>query len=85
VVVKVTDTGIGIAEGDLTTVFEKFQQVGTRSEGTRRSGTGLGLSICKEIVEYHGGHLWVESELGVGSCFVFTLPVASEQALATPR
>ncbi len=72
--VSVSDTGVGIAEADLPNVFEKFKQVGDRTEGTRRPGTGLGLSICREIVEHHGGQIWVESRLGEGSRFIFTLP-----------
>jgi PAS domain S-box-containing protein len=75
VVVSVTDTGTGIAPADLPQVFERFRQVGERGNGTRRPGTGLGLPICKEIVAHHGGHLWVESRLGEGSRFVFTLPL----------
>ncbi len=73
--VSVTDTGVGIAPEDLGKVFERFRQVGNRSQGTRRSGTGLGLSICREIVEHHGGRIWVESQVGVGSRFSFTVPV----------
>jgi signal transduction histidine kinase len=65
---------VGIAEADLNGVFEKFKQVGDRTSGTRRPGTGLGLPICREIVEHHGGYIWVESQLGQGSRFVFTLP-----------
>jgi signal transduction histidine kinase len=75
--VTVTDTGIGIAAGDLERVFEQFGQAaddGDRLPDTPR-GTGLGLPICREIVEHHGGRLWVESELGKGSRFLFTLPV----------
>ncbi len=72
--VSVIDTGMGIAEADQPKVFEQFKQVGdTLTEKPR--GTGLGLPICKEIVEHHGGRIWVESELGRGSTFSFTLPV----------
>jgi signal transduction histidine kinase len=80
-VVSVRDTGIGIAEENLSQVFERFRQVGDRVDGTRRAGTGLGLSICREIVAHHGGHLWVESRLGEGSRFVFTLPVKGGEYL----
>ncbi len=81
VVVSVQDTGTGIAPEDFVHIFEKFRQGGERAQGTRRRGTGLGLSICKEIVEHHGGCIWVESEMGVGSRFSFTLPlVAGESA-----
>jgi signal transduction histidine kinase len=75
VVVSVADTGAGIAVGDQERVFEQFAQAGdTLSEAPR--GTGLGLAICREIVEHHGGRIWLESELGVGSTFSFSLPIA---------
>jgi signal transduction histidine kinase/CheY-like chemotaxis protein len=74
IVVSVTDSGIGIAPADQLKVFEKFKQVGDTLTD-RPKGTGLGLPICKEIVEYHGGRIWVESEPGKGSTFFFTLPV----------
>jgi signal transduction histidine kinase len=72
--VAVSDTGIGIAAGDQATVFEPFAQA---TDGASRNvqGTGLGLPICREIVEHHGGRLWLESRLGAGSTFQFTLPV----------
>jgi len=76
VVVGVTDSGIGIAPADQQKVFEKFKQVGDTLTD-KPKGTGLGLPICKEIVEYHGGRIWVESEPGKGSTFSFTLPVQS--------
>ncbi|GER93262.1 hybrid sensor histidine kinase/response regulator [hot springs metagenome] len=72
--IAVTDTGIGIAPDDLQKVFEKFKQVG-ETLTDRPRGTGLGLPICKQIIEYHGGKIWAESEIGKGSCFIFTLPV----------
>jgi len=73
-VVSVKDSGIGIAITDQPKVFEKFKQVGDTLTD-KPKGTGLGLPICKEIVEYHGGRIWVESEPGQGSTFSFTLPV----------
>ena len=76
-VVSVTDSGIGIAPADQPKVFEKFKQVGDTLTD-KPKGTGLGLPICKEIVEYHGGHIWVESEPGKGSTFSFTLPIAGK-------
>jgi len=75
VVVKVTDTGLGIAPADQNQVFEKFKQVGDTLTN-KPKGTGLGLSICKEIVAHHGGQMWLESELGQGSSFFFSLPVS---------
>lgn len=74
ILVRVIDTGIGIAPEDYDKVFEQFVQVGNHI-GTGFKGTGLGLPICKEIVEHHGGRIWVESEVGKGSTFAFTLPV----------
>lgn len=79
VVVGVTDSGIGIAPADHQKVFEKFKQVGDTLTD-KPKGTGLGLPICKEIVEYHGGRIWVESEPGKGSTFWFTLPAAGSDA-----
>jgi signal transduction histidine kinase len=75
--VAVADTGTGIAEADQQTIFEEFQQADSSS--TRlKGGTGLGLTIVKRIVEMHGGRVWVESRLGKGSTFWFTLPVRVE-------
>jgi signal transduction histidine kinase/DNA-binding response OmpR family regulator len=76
-VVSVTDSGIGIAPADQPKVFEKFKQVGDTLTD-KPKGTGLGLPICREIVEYHGGRIWVDSELGKGSTFSFTLPIAGK-------
>jgi len=71
--ISVIDTGVGIAPEDQGTVFEEFRQVGTASK--KVEGTGLGLALCRKFVELHGGKIWVESELGRGSRFIFTLPV----------
>ncbi len=79
VAISVTDTGVGIADSDLPKIFEKFRQVGSKSDGTRRPGTGLGLPICREIIEHHGGKIWAESRLGEGSRLTFTLPVYNSQ------
>ena len=84
VVISVTDTGIGIAPEDHARVFELFGQAGDTLTDTPR-GTGLGLPICREIVEHHGGRIWLESSVGQGSTFAFTLPVgaSSAEAIAT--
>jgi signal transduction histidine kinase/CheY-like chemotaxis protein len=74
---SVKDSGIGIASDDQPKVFEKFKQVGDTLTD-KPKGTGLGLPICKEIVEYHGGRIWVESEPGHGSTFSFTLPIIEQ-------
>ena len=73
VVCSVSDTGVGISQENLHRVFNKFQQFG-RVDGSGEKGTGLGLSIVKGIVEMHKGKIWVESELGKGTKFSFTLP-----------
>jgi signal transduction histidine kinase len=72
--VVVEDTGIGIAEEQQDVVFDAFRQVGSTTKGIRE-GTGLGLAITRRLVDQHGGRLWLESELGRGSCFTFTLPL----------
>ena len=73
--VSVTDTGPGVALEDQERIFEEFQQAESGLE--QREGTGLGLALSKRLVELHGGRLWLESELGNGSTFVFTLPARS--------
>jgi signal transduction histidine kinase len=71
--ISVSDTGIGIAPEDQPRIFEEFRQVG--SDSTHKTeGTGLGLTLAKKFVELHGGRIWVESEIGKGSTFSFTLP-----------
>jgi PAS domain S-box-containing protein len=71
---SVQDEGRGIPADKLHAVFERFQQADS-SDSRLKGGTGLGLSIARAIVEQHGGHIWVESQLGKGSTFRFTLPV----------
>jgi signal transduction histidine kinase len=76
--ISVTDTGVGIAREDQEAVFEEFRQVGTASK--KVEGTGLGLALCRKFVELHGGRIWVESQLGAGSTFTFTIPVQRPRA-----
>jgi signal transduction histidine kinase len=78
--VAVHDTGPGIAEQDQAKIFEEFQQADS-SITKQKGGTGLGLAIAKRIIEMHGGRLWVESKVGEGSTFSFTVPVNVEQQM----
>ncbi len=83
VLVSVKDTGIGISKEDQAHLFSKFYRVDsslTRDIG----GTGLGLSICKTIIELLGGQIWVDSTVGKGSTFSFTLPIAPKELVRTP-
>jgi PAS domain S-box-containing protein len=77
IMVSIVDQGVGISESDQPKVFEKFKQVGDTLTD-KPQGTGLGLPISKEIVAYHGGKIWVESEIGKGSTFSFTLPIIAD-------
>ena len=74
--ISVSDTGIGISPEDQAKIFEEFRQVGG-DYAHKREGTGLGLTLAKKFVELHGGKIWVESEVGKGSTFSFTLPERS--------
>jgi signal transduction histidine kinase len=76
---RVRDTGTGIAEDRLETVFGEFRQADA-TVAAQFGGTGLGLSITKKFVEMHGGRIWVESDLGKGSTFSFTIPLRVERA-----
>jgi signal transduction histidine kinase/CheY-like chemotaxis protein len=84
IVVSISDTGIGIAPQDFDAVFEQFKQVGGDTLTDKPKGTGLGLPICKEIVEHHGGRIWLESEVGKGSTFSFALPITKTNGVARP-
>jgi signal transduction histidine kinase len=82
--VHVQDTGIGIAPEEQGRIFERFY----RSEDARvqeTEGTGLGLAIVKSLVEMHGGRVWVESELGKGSTFSFTIPLRGRGGVTLPE
>ncbi|MDM8565295.1 ATP-binding protein [Candidatus Halobeggiatoa sp. HSG11] len=79
--ITISDTGIGIAKDKLTKIFQSFEQEDGSTE-RKYGGTGLGLTITKQLVELHGGKIWIESQVGVGSKFSFTLPIS--KSVATP-
>src|SRR5262249_33784234 len=79
VVIEGIDHRLGIPADPIDKLFQKFPRVGTE-EHMRISGSGLGLYICRLIVEGHGGHAWVESEIGKGSSFGFVLPLDARAA-----
>lgn len=81
--ITVADTGCGISSEECEKIFERLYQ-GTSSIEAGRKGLGLGLSICKELVSRHGGRIWVESRLGHGSNFFFTLPIFSSANQLAP-
>jgi signal transduction histidine kinase len=70
----VTDTGIGVSKENLDKIFEPFRQV-DNATSRRAEGTGLGLPISQRLVQLHGGRIWVESKIGQGSAFYFTIPI----------
>ncbi len=80
--ISVTDTGLGILPEEQAAIFDEFRQVGETTKGVRE-GAGLGLAITKRLVEHHAGRIWVESQLGKGSRFIFTLPSKAEIAEPT--
>jgi|JI9StandDraft_1071089.scaffolds.fasta_scaffold00613_16 signal transduction histidine kinase/class 3 adenylate cyclase len=77
----ISDTGIGIPSDKFDSIFQSFEQVDA-SISREYGGTGLGLSITKNLIELHGGRIWVESEIGRGSQFCFTIPISKEKAIA---
>lgn len=84
VVITVKDSGLGIAREDQAAIFEEFHQL--KSTGSAKlEGTGLGLSLAKRLVELHGGRIWVESEVGKGAAFSFTLPDRAPLVLPQPE
>jgi signal transduction histidine kinase len=81
VAVSVRDTGVGIEAEDQGKIFEEFQQVGGDHEG-KREGTGLGLTLARKFVELHGGQIRVQSKIGEGATFTFTLPMRQRSTSA---
>jgi signal transduction histidine kinase len=73
----VNDTGIGMAKEDQDKVFQRFTQIDSSATRTQ-GGTGLGLTIVKELVELHGGTIRLQSKLGKGSSFIFTMPISTK-------
>ncbi len=73
---SIADSGIGIPPTDLKRIFERFYKT---DPSRSSSGTGLGLSISKHIIEAHGGEIWVESTLGMGSTFTFSIPIVKTE------
>ena len=80
--IAVADKGPGIPAGDLEKIFDEFEQ---SADGKKVEGTGLGLPLSRKLVELHGGRLWVESEVGCGSTFRFTLPVGPTEPASVLR
>jgi signal transduction histidine kinase len=78
VIISVSDNGVGITPDNLAKLFDISEIITTKGTA-KETGTGLGLLLCKEFVEKHGGKIWVESEVGKGSDFKFTLPVSVEK------
>ena len=79
--VSVTDTGRGIPEGDLETIFDRFRQAGTGQAAGKTAGTGLGLAICREVVTYHDGTIWAEIPPRGGARVVFVIPTSQPEVL----
>jgi GAF domain-containing protein len=84
VTIAVSDTGIGIAPEDQAAIFEEFRQVG-REDARKQEGTGLGLTLAKKFVELHGGRIGVQSQVGQGSTFSFTLPIRFDERGASDQ
>src|SRR5262249_32136151 len=84
ITIAVSDTGIGIAPEDQATIFEEFRQVGG-DDARKQEGTGLGLTLAKKFVELHGGRIGVQSQVGHGSTFTFTLPLQPDGGSASDQ
>ena len=76
--ISVSDTGIGIREENIAKLFQKFEQLDP-GISKKYGGTGLGLAITKQLVELHGGRIWVQSKYGEGSTFTFLLPIEAKK------
>jgi signal transduction histidine kinase len=81
VIFTVSDTGIGIPKADQSRIFERFYRVDA-ARSREAGGTGLGLAIAKHLVEVHGGRIWVDSEIGQGSQFNFSVPIFDPERAA---
>ena len=79
--VEVKDNGPGIPKKEQQRIFEPYQR--RRTDRERLSGLGLGLSLCKYLVELHGGKIWLESQIGKGSTFAFSIPLTPVPSVAT--
>jgi signal transduction histidine kinase len=84
ITIAVSDTGVGIALEDQAAIFEEFRQVG-REDVRKQEGTGLGLTLAKKFVELHAGRIWVQSQVGQGSTFTFTLPIRVDDRSASDQ
>lgn len=84
-VISISDTGIGMSEEDLQKIFRVDYFRSDNELARQEKGTGLGMMITKRIIEGHGGEVWVESELGKGSTFFFTVPLAPQPEPQTPE
>ena len=80
IVVVIADTGTGIPKEKIKELFEEFKQLGDAQTRARQGGTGIGLTITKRLLDLQGGKIWVESEVGKGSKFIFTLPKTDKTA-----
>ncbi len=84
VYVSISDTGVGVLRADRERIFNRFEK-GASHEGLSKQGAGLGLSLCREFVEMHGGEIWMESGLGRGSSFTFSLPYYRAASPSAPE